>query len=162
MKKEQKVKETYTVEELRKIVKSSKDEGQKTRIRAIIDLLLGKTKEEVMTSFVISRTTLWFWINKYNKKGPEGLIFSKGGRKEGNPKWDKKIFDELIKEIDKNEKLWSLLIMQEWIEEKYNTKIPLQTIWYHLWLKKYSYKSLRPSPYKGDEEVQEAFKKKAL
>jgi transposase len=115
-----------------------------------------------MEDFVIVKSTLWYWIKKYNEKGIEGLIFDKGGRKEGNPKWDKEIFDKLIKEIDKNDKLWSVPLMKEWIMKNNKIDIPQSTIWYHLQLKKYSYKSLRPSPYKGDEKAQEEFKKKDL
>ena len=52
--------------------------------------------------------------------------------------------------------------MQEWIEENHKETIPESTIWYHLKCLKYSYKSARSHPYKGDKEQQDSFKKRVL
>jgi transposase len=52
--------------------------------------------------------------------------------------------------------------MQEWIKENYDKNIPSSTIEYNLHKANYSWKSNRPSPYKGDEEKQKEFKKKEL
>jgi len=155
-----KLKKTHTIAQLQKAIKVSKDEGQKTRLRALIKLKKGHTRTATAKDFVVDRKTLLFWIKEYNEKGVKALIMSKGGRPEGNPKWDKEIFKDLAKELRKNKKCWSIPLMQEWIKKKKDKEIPESTIWYHLQLLDFSYTSLRPHPYKGDRKAQKAFKKK--
>ena len=94
------LKEHHTAEQLQKFCKDSKDEAQKTRLRAIINIKKGKSRSEVIELFDINRDTVTNWVNTYNEKGAEGLKTNLGGRKEGNPKWDKDIFEKLGKEID--------------------------------------------------------------
>jgi transposase len=156
-----KLKTRHTIQELRQILKTVKDETQKTRIRAIIGIQEGKTRTEISNDLVVERGTIIDWIHIYNQKGIDGLAVNKGGRKEGNPKWDAAIFNELIKEIDKQEQYWSIPKMVEWIEKRFKKEIPEQTIWYQLDKRGYSYKSSRPSPYLGNKEKQESFKKGA-
>jgi transposase len=151
-----------SVSTLRKKLAHSKDADQKMRIRAIINIKKGAKRREVAKNVVISRTTLVSWVATYNEGGTDALKMSKGGRPEGNPKWDTNIFDALIKEIDKGEHYWSVPLMQQWIEEHYEKNVPESTVWYHLTALDYSYKSARPHPYKGDAEKQKAFKKGGL
>ena len=49
--------------------------------------------------------------------------------------------------------------MREWIISEYGIEIPARTIQARVKKNGYSFKSSRPSPYKGDKEKQEAFKK---
>jgi transposase len=86
---------------------------------------------------------------------------SKGGRPEGNPKWNTALFDNLVKEIDKGGRYWSIPLMVEWLKEHYKENVPENTVWYHLKRLNYSHKSARPHPYKGNKERQETFKKGA-
>jgi transposase len=146
---------------LQKAVKQANDAEQKTRIRAIIRLKQGASKCAVAEEFLITRKSLYYWIEVYNEKGVSALKFSKGGRPEGNPKWDTSIFDKLVVEIDKQDKYWSIPLMQEWIKENYKEDIPENTVWYHMRNLNYSYKSSRPHPVKGDKKKQNSFKKKA-
>jgi len=150
-----------TIAELRKAIKESNDEAQKTRIRAIINLRKGTTRTKTSEAFSVTRTTLRKWIVAYNKGGVDALKFSKGGRSGGNPIWNPTIFDDLAKEVDKGGKCWSIPMMQDWIEENYRKEVPESTVWYHIKRLDYSYKSVRPHPYKGDKERQETFKKRA-
>ena len=76
-------------------------------------------------------------------------------------KWDQSIFDDLVKEIDKGGRYWSIPLMQKWLKEHKKQDIPESTVWYHLNRLNYSHKSARPHPYRGDKERQEAFKKGA-
>ncbi|MBU0723065.1 winged helix-turn-helix domain-containing protein [Patescibacteria group bacterium] len=112
--------------------------------------------------FVVTRKTVLYWVTTYNKGGVDALKMSKGGRPEGNPVWDTKIFNKLIKEIDKGGTYWSIPLMKEWIAKKHKKDIPINTIWYHVKQFNYSYKSARSHPYKGNKEKQEIFKKRAL
>lgn len=144
------------------IKNKSSDEGQKLKLRAIINIKKGKKVKQVAEDLLVSRQSLSAWQRIYNDKGIDGLITNRGGRPEGNPKWGKKIFTTLAKHVKKTGGYWSVPLMQKWIEGKYSKTIPLQTIWYHLCLLEFSYKSSRPHPYKGDKRRQESFKKGAL
>lgn len=57
----------------------------------------------------------------------DALAMSKGGRPEGNPRWDISIFEKLIKEINKGG-YWSIPLMQEWIKTNHKKEIPEQTV----------------------------------
>jgi transposase len=65
----------------------------------------------------------------------------------------------LCDKLDLMEEYWSIPKMQSWIEENYGVKIPLSTIHHRLGVNGYSFKSSRPNPYKGDPNLQAAFKK---
>lgn len=146
---------------LKAVLKTSKDEAQKTRLRIILNILKGKQRLAIAEDLSININTITNTVKKYNEQGVEGLKTDKGGRPEGNPKWDTGIFTDLTKEIDKQDKYWSIPIMVEWIKENKKQTIPYNTIWNHMKNLKYSYKSARPSPYLGNTEKQEAFKKRA-
>ena len=143
------------------IKKRSTDEQHKTRLRVILGIKEGSLKQDVAKRLVVHVDTVTDWVKMYNKKGIEGLTTNKGGRKEGNPKWDTEIFSSLVKEIDKQGTYWSIPLMMKWIKEKYKQDIPEQTVWYHIDKLRYSYKSARPHPYLGNKEKQESFKKGA-
>ena len=150
-----------SVAALRRKLARTDDAEQKTRIRAIINIKEGATRTEVTRRLCISPTTLAAWVHAYNDGGAAALRLSKGGRPEGNPKWDTSIFDALIVEIDKQERYWSIPLMQKWITEHHTQDIPENTVWYHVRNLQYSYKSARPHPYQGNTTVQDEFKKRA-
>lgn len=152
---------TADARELREALRASHDDAQKTRIRAIIKLVEGAPKIKVAHDLTISRTSLIEWVKCYNDGGVDALVFSKGGRPEGNPKWEQEPFDALAKEIDKGG-YWSIPRMREWLKEKHKKDIPEQTVWYRMDTLGYSYKSARPHPTQGSKERQETFKKGAL
>ncbi len=145
---------------LKRALKESADADQRTRIRAIISIKEGATKTATAKRFVVSRTSVVSWVAAYNDGGADALLMSKGGRPEGNPKWDPDIFDELAHEIDRGG-YWSVPRMMRWIKEHKKKDIPEQTVWYHMDHLGYSYKSARPHPVLGNKEKQERFKKGA-
>lgn len=151
--------ERDSIAQLRTALRTSIDEAQKTRLRAIIGIKEGTSRREMARILVVSRTSVISWILAYNTGGIPALTMSKGGRPEGNPTWDTAIFDALTKEIDKGGRYWSVPLMQEWIKEKYHKEIPENTVWYHMTDLDYTYKSARPHPMKGDLAKQDAFKK---
>jgi transposase len=155
------LKNHHSVDELLTFKNKSKDEGEKLRLRAIINLKKGKGVEQVGEELLISRRSISTWVKKYNDKGLGALKTNLGGRSEGNPKWDITIFDKLTEMIKTNGGYWSIPKMQDWIKENYAKLIPEQTVWYHLDKLGFSYKSSRPHPYKGNKTKQESFKKRA-
>ena len=158
-----KIKEHDTIEELREKIRYTKDGRYQLRLNTIVLAKRGIRSKEIQKELMISSKTYYSWIHHYNEGGTEALENIKiTGRKEGNPKWDNKIFEELFLELDAMEEYWSIPKMQNWIKERYNKDIPYSTVEYRLHKSKYSYKSNRPSPYKGDKELQEEFKKTDL
>jgi transposase len=150
--------EINTTASLKQAIKDSRDAGQKTRLRAIIQLKQGATRASIAQEFVVDRSTIRYWIEQYNSDGVSALIFAKGGRPQGNPKWNTDIFTQLAKAIDQGG-YWSIPRMQQWIKEHHKEDIPEQTVWYRMDQLNYSYKSARPHPAKGDKAQQATFKK---
>lgn len=137
---------TLPREHRRSLQSGEDDEAQKTRIRAIIDLQEGATRGEAAKRTVVDTDTITNWIKAYNRGGVAALKMSRGGRAEGNPKWDPTIFETLAREIDKGERYWSVPRMVAWIRECYGKAVPESTVWYHVRHLDYSYKSARPTP----------------
>jgi transposase len=150
-----------SVKELRALLAHSRDEGYRKRVRTIIRIKEGVPHGRVAQDLGASRTSVCTWIASYNEGGAHALATNKGGRPEGNPKWDAGVFKDLTKEIDKGG-YWSIPLMQAWLIKHKKLDIPEQTVWYRMDKLKYSYKSARPSPVQGNKEKQEAFKKGGL
>jgi len=136
----------------------TRDPGAKTRLGAIVLRKQGRTPQEIAKIMAITDRSVTGWISAYNAGGKEALATKPSGRKEGNPKWDASLFEDLATEIDKGG-YWSIPRMQEWIAEHHSVAIPEQTVWYRMDQLNYSYKGARPHPTQGNLERQEAFKK---
>lgn len=152
---------TIDIPTLKHHLQTIRSPSEKVRVRAIIKIGEHKQIQAIAEELLISRRSISTWNKRFIQQGVLGLRDNNGGRKEGNPKWDTEIFDELIKEIDKQKQYWSIPKMMEWVEERFKKEIPEQTIWYQLDKRGYSYKSSRPHPYLGNKEKQESFKKGA-
>ena len=148
----------HSADELRAAKIRSRDEGQKLRITAIILAKEGKQRQEIVEHLRVSDHSITNWVHAYNEGGIPALTTNKGGRPNGNPKWDRGIFDDLAKEIDKGG-YWSIPRMQEWLIKHKGKDIPEQTVWYRMDQLKYSYKGARPHPVQGNKEKQDNFKK---
>jgi transposase len=149
-----------TVETLRKKIGKAPDEAYKIRLKAVLLAKKGKKRYEIVEQLTVDAKSVTTWLARYNEGGTDALASNKGGRPEGNPKWDGSVFEALAKEIDKGG-YWSIPRMQEWIKARHKQDIPEQTVWYRMDQLAYSYKSARPHPVQGDRERQEAFKKGA-
>lgn len=152
------VEDRDTIDELRKKLKKTADEAYKTRLKAIILAAQGKKRYEIVDQLTVNPGSVTTWLKRYNEKGTAGLVSRKGGRPEGNPKWDASLFDGLAREIDKGG-YWSIPRMQAWLREHKEVDIPEQTVWYRMDQLRYSYKSARPHPVQGNKEKQEVCKK---
>jgi transposase len=151
----------HSYDELKALLHQNKDELMKTRVKILLLIKRDFSRKEVSERLSVNIDTVTDVIKRYNKNGLKSLKTNKGGRPEGNPLWDSKIFDKLIEEIDKQDKYWSIPIMQDWIQKNYQKSIPEQTVWYRMnKMNGMSYKSSRPHPYLGSEEKQDIFKKK--
>lgn len=148
-----------SINNLRRAIKNTRDPATQLRIKAILFRKQGKTPQEIAKSLIVTDRSVNGWILRYNSDGLAGLATKPSGRKEGNPKWGKDVFEDLAREIDKGG-YWSIPKMQEWLSEN-EKDIPEQTVWYRMDQLNYSYKSSRPHPVQGNKERQEVFKKGA-
>jgi transposase len=148
-----------TLESLRYKLKKASDQGYKTRLKAIVLAKQGKKRFEIVEQLTVNPGSVTTWLQRYNQSGTAGLLSNKGGRPEGNPKWDSCLFTALAKEIDKKKGYWSIPRMQDWLYTKKQVEIPEQTVWYRMNQLQYSYKGARPHPVQGSTEQQAAFKK---
>lgn len=147
-----------TEDALREKLRHASDEAYKTRLKAILLAKRGKKRFEIVAQLTVDAKSVTTWLARYNSLGTAALVSHKGGRPEGNPKWDAAIFDDLAKEIDKGG-YWSIPRMQEWLKKHKNKDIPEQTVWYRMDQLNYSYKGARPHPVQGSKEKQDNFKK---
>ena len=150
----------HTIAELRTALKKSRDEGQKTRIRAIIAAKAGASRNDIVALLSVSDHSVTNWVQAYNDGGITALKTNVGGRPKGTTVWEDEIFIQLTQEIDQGG-YWSIPRMQAWISAHYQKDIPEQTVWYRMDQLKYSYKSARPHPVQGNKDTQAAFKKGA-
>ena len=139
-------------------VKQTRDPVLIVRLKAILLRKRGKDPQEIASSLLVTDRVVRSWVNLYNANGIAGLKPKPSGRKEGNPKWNASIFEELATEIDRGG-YWSIPRMQEWLIEHKKSDVPEQTVWYRMDKLGYSYKSSRPHPTQGNKDKQESFKK---
>jgi transposase len=146
---------------LKNTIKKTRDSATQVRLKSILFRKEGSTPQEIAQRLMVTDRSVTGWIRRYNENGIPGLATKPSGRPEGNPKWDKNIFNKLTEEIDKGG-YWSVPRMQEWLAKHHNVNIPEQTVWYRIDQLGYSYKGARPHPVKGNKEKQNSFKKGAL
>ena len=151
-----------TENELLQEIRSTNNGRYQHRLRTILLAKRGITSKDIREELLISSATYSKWLKSYNEHGKEILKQHNSGRKDGNPKYDAKIFKELFEKLDLMEEYWSISKMQKLVLELHNVQVPDETMRMRVKRAGYSYKSNRPSPYKGDKEKQEEFKKTDL
>jgi len=155
-----KLKNNNTLEELKKEMRKATDGRYQLRINTIILLKEGERSSKIQERLLIGSDTYCRWLRSYNEGGMEALKNIRiTGRKEGNPEYDNYIFEELFKRLDLMQEYWSVIKMQKLVKELHNIEVPNETMRMRVKRAGYSYKSNRPSPYKGDAVKQEEFKK---
>ena len=90
----------HTIAELRTAMKTSRDEGQKTRIRAIVAAKAGASRNDIVALLSVSDHSVTNWVNAYNEGGIEMLKTNVGGRPKGSTVWEEDIFVDLAIAID--------------------------------------------------------------
>ena len=151
------LKDHNTIDELKREIRLSKDGRYSLRVQCILLRKEGLKPKEIERRLLISRDAYRRWIAKYNEYGLQGLKTKV--KTTFYRKWDSSLFKELYQELDKNNQWWTIKKMQEFIKNKHNVKIPRESIRRIVKQAGYSWKTSRPTPYKGIKEVQEEFKK---
>ena len=148
-----------TEDELLQEIRKSNNGRYQHRLRAILLVKRGLTATAIQAELLISSATYCKWLKNYNEHGKDILKQHNSGRKNGNPKYDSKIFEELFKQLDLMQEYWSVIKMQKFVKELHDIEVPNETMRMRVKRAGYSYKSNRPSPYKGDEKLQKILKK---
>ena len=149
-----------TIDELKKEIKRTEPNRYKIRLQTILLSMQRTFYKDILKTLSISSRSYYSWIYRYNKGGLKSLKhYSKGGRPKGSSKYNSQIFIKLFKELDTMQEYWSIIKMQKFIYDTHSVSIPNETLRKIVKRAGYSYKSNRPSPYKGDKEKQETFKK---
>ena len=155
-----KIIEHDTIEELKREARDTVDGRYQLRLNTIILAKQGVKTKDIFEKMLISKNTYYHWLHSYNDGGTEALkAIKRVGQKNGNPKYDDKIFKEVFAKLDLMEEYWSIPKMQKLVLELHNVQVPYETMRMRVKRAGYSYKSNRPSPYKGDKELQDNFKK---
>ena len=145
--------------ELLQEIRSTNNGRYQHRLRTILLAKRGMASKDIREELLISSATYCKWLKDYNEHGKEILKRHNSGRKNGNPKYEEKIFKEVFEKLDLMEEYWSIAKMQKLVYKLYKIQVPDETMRMRVKRAGYSYKSNRPSPYKGDEELQDNFKK---
>jgi transposase len=154
-----KLKDHDTEEELLQEIRNTKNGRYQHRLRTILLAKRGISSKSIREEMLISSATYSKWLKNYNEHGKEILKQHNSGRKDGNPKYEEKIFKEVFEKLDLMEEYWSIPKMQRLVLELHNVQVPDETMRMRIKRAGYSYKSNRPSPYKGDADLQDNFKK---
>jgi len=158
-----KIQEHNTEAELKREIRDTTDGRYQLRLNTILLAKKGMGSKLIQKEVLISPNTYYNWVHTYNEKGMEGLKNIKTtGRAEGNPGYEEKIFIEVFKELDEMNEYWSIAKMRKFVKDLHNEDVPEETMRMRVIRAGYSHKSNRPSPYKGDKDKQEAFKKTDL
>ncbi len=148
-----------TEDELLQEIRKSTNGRYQHRLRTILLAKRGLVAKVIQAELLISSATYCKWLKNYNEHGKDILQQHNSGRKDGNPRYEEKIFKELFEKIDLMEEYWSVIKMQKFVKELHDIHVPSETMRMRVKRAGYSYKSNRPSPYKGDEELQKNLKK---
>ena len=81
--------------------------------------------KDIFEKMLISKNTYYHWLHSYNDGGTEALkAIKRVGQKNGNPKYDDKIFKELFEKLDLMDEYWSIPKMQELVLKLHNVQVP--------------------------------------
>lgn len=148
-----------TEDELLQEIRNTNDGRYQHRLRTILLAKRGVSSKEIREELLISSATYCKWLKNYNEHGKDILKQHNSGRKNGNPKYKENIFIEVFEKLDLMEEYWSIVKLQKLVLEHHNIEVPNETMRMRVKRAGYSYKSNRPSPYKGDEELQKNLEK---
>ncbi len=122
------------VESVRRTIKNTTDGTFRLRLM-IIEKLLSEpdlSLQAVAEALIVNRETVTKCLQLFNQGGLDLLKPKKAGRKEGNPKYEKRIFTELADALEHSEEPWSVYRMQAFIEKNHGVTVPESTIYYRM------------------------------
>lgn len=128
-----KIRKDIPVESVRRTIKNTTDGTFRLRLMIVEKLLSEPTLslQGVARALIVNRETVTKCLQLFNKGGLDLLKPKRAGRKEGNPKYENEIFEDLIKKLEKNSS-WSVYKMQDYLEKTHKVTVPESTIYYRI------------------------------
>ncbi len=129
-----KIRTDVGVETVRQTIKSTGDGIFRLRLM-IIERLLSAPElslQAVADELIVNRETVAKCLRLFNSGLISALKPKRAGRKEGNPKYDDRIFQSLLEEMRKERFDWSIYDMKSHIKKTFGLEIPGSTIYYRL------------------------------
>lgn len=128
-----KVRKDIPVDTIRRTIKHTSDGAYRLRLM-IVEKLLSEpdlSLQKVASLLIVNRETVAKCLQLFNKGGLDLLKPKRAGRKEGNPKYEDGIFEDLVKKLEHNN-LWSVYNMQEYLKKTHKVVVPESTIYYRI------------------------------
>ena len=158
-----KPREDISLDELRRILKATRDAKVYRRLLGIIHLLEGGSRNEAQAKSQLSVNTFRHWIVRFNEHGIAGL---ESIEQTGRPlKISAEARDGLKAKVLSGPSAadgllrYRLINLQEYLKKEHGVSIALSGIWEALADLKLSWKTGRQRNPKSDQVLQEEFKK---
>ena len=158
------LRQDYTSDDLKRLARASRDADQTRRLLALAVIYAGGSRAGAARAGAVGRQIVRDWVERFNAKGPDGLI---NGKAPGNPS---KLNDdqraELIRIVERGPipvvdgvVRWRLMDLAAWIWEEYRISLSEATMSRELKALGFAKISARPRHYAQDEEAIAVFKK---
>ena len=128
------IRKDIPVETVRRTIKNTTDGTFRLRLM-IVEKLLSEpdlSLQSVAQALIVNRETVTKCLQLFNQGGLDLLRPKKAGRKEGNPKYDSRIFAALVQALERSNQAWSVYQMQDYIRKQYGVMVPESTIYYRI------------------------------
>ncbi len=128
------------------------------RVRAVEAIQRGLSKQHVALAYGVNRTTLYRWLEKFDKNGYEGLLRQEGS---GRPRLLEEVSETDLKKIvlasatqfGFESDLWTVGRLHQVIAEKFHVEVSKNTIWRRLVEAGLTYQKPERVYYEADEEL---------
>lgn len=152
----------HTREELRIAMDAAPTKEEYIRIQAILMMLTGIKRSDVVSTLPITSRTLNRWISKYNQAGVDGLI---NRPRLGRPPLITGETEEKVVELLNNPAQvgvfhWTIRHLHGFLKEEIDLQCSYQTLLRTVHKKKYVLRVPRPQPTEQDEVARTVFKEK--
>lgn len=157
----------FTVEKLKKMRNSSKDEFARDVLNTVIMRFEGSSTKEISTFLLKSKQTVIDYIKRWNSKGLKALEDHRGGS-EGN--FSAEMLDDLINTVLQTRpndfgfigNVWTCPLLVEYIYQNYGEKYSKEYIRILLKRNNLTYKRAQRKPTKADKVEQKTFLKNEI
>lgn len=155
----------WTIENLKKMRNSSKDEFARNVLTAVIMRYEGYSTIEISKFLLKTKVTIIKYIKNWNSVGPKSLKDGRGALTGGT--FTAEMKDDLVNTVLNTHpndfgfigNVWTCPLLVEYIYQNYGIKFSVEYIRILLKKSNLSYKRAQRKPTKADKAQQEAFKK---
>jgi transposase len=161
------LREDFSVTELRRLAKRAEDPDQVRRLLSLAAVRDGKSRKAAAEVGAMDRQTLRDWVHRFNEKGPGGLINTKAPGPTPKLSLEQKQELKRIVEVGPDPKKdgvvrWRCIDLRRVIKERFDVDLDEVSIGRVLKELGFAHVSPRPRHPKQDPQEIEAFKKTSL